>query len=232
MLKKVNLGCGPIGREDWINVDWGILAFLHKNSLLEKMFLKLRILPARYNVKWPKNLKLHNLKKRLPFNTNDVDYVYISHVLEHFKKFEAENIIKECFRILKEGGCIRIVVPDLKTLLEKYVQGDRGYFKKIDKLTRDDNKKDNLEKDFLLADILMDNFYPYFYREKFKGLKKILIPFIRPHCWMYDYESIKYLLERIGFRKIEQKSFQKGNVPDLDQLDVFPEMSLFVEAEK
>jgi len=232
MLKKVNLGCGPIGKEDWINLDWGILAFLHKNSLLEKLFLKLGFLPARYNIKWPRNLKLHDLKKRLPFNTGEADYVYISHVLEHFKKFEAENIMKESFRILKKGGSIRIVVPDLKILLEKYVQGDKRYFKKIDKLTQDDNKKDNAEKEILLADVLMSNFYPHFYREEFKGFKKFLIPFIRPHCWMYDYESMRYLLERIGFKNIRKETFQKGKVPDLDQLDVFREMSLFVEAEK
>ncbi|MFH2146185.1 MAG: methyltransferase domain-containing protein [Candidatus Omnitrophota bacterium] len=231
MLKKVNLGCGPVSKGDWINLDWGILAFLHKNPIIEKLFLKFGFLPARYKVKWPNNLKLHDLNKRLPFNANEVDYIYISHVLEHFKKFEAEKIAKECFRVLKKEGCIRVVVPDLKLLLEKYAQADKEYFKKIAKLTAD-TEQEKTGKDFNLADVLMDNFYPQFYREKFKGFRKILIPFIRPHCWMYDYESLKELLAQAGFSHVQKRAFRDGRVPDLEHLDVFPEMSLYVEARK
>lgn len=231
MLKKINLGCGPIGKEDWINVDWGILAILHKNPLLEKLFLKFGFLPKRYNLKWPKNLMLHDLKKQLPFKDNDVDFVYISHVLEHFKKYDAERLIQECIRIMKRGALIRVVVPDLKLLAEKYVQGDIDYYKKIDELTGDEqlNKTDG---NFLLADVLMDTFYPNFYRVEFTGFKKFMTRFIRPHCWMYDFESMKYLLKKAGFKNIKKEAFQKGNVPDIDKLDVFPEMSLYIEAEK
>lgn len=231
MLKKINLGCGPIGKEDWINVDWGILAILHKNPLFERIFLKLGLLPERYNVKWPKNLMLHNLKKKLPFNDNDADFVYISHVLEHFRKYEGQRLIQECFRIMKKGAIIRVVVPDLKILAKRYVENDIEYYKKIDRLTSDEQKKKTCG-DFLLADVLMDTFYPNFYRTELTGLKKFMARFIRPHCWMYDFESVKYLLENTGLKNIKQEAFQEGNVPDIDKLDVFPEMSLYVEAQK
>jgi predicted SAM-dependent methyltransferase len=232
MVTKINLGCGPVGKEDWINIDWGILAILHKYPRIEKMFFKLNLFPRGYNVRWPKNLKLHNCKKKLPFDPNSADYIYASHFLEHFKKFEAEEIIIDCHRVLKDGGIIRIVVPDLELLVRKYLEKDFDYFRKTDDLMNfgKENKKDS--KDILLADILMNNFYPEFYRQKVTGWNKVMTFFIRPHLWMYDYESLKSLLETCGFKKIERKLFKKGNVPNLDQLDVFPEMSLYVEAEK
>lgn len=232
MERKINLGCGPIGKEDWINIDWGILAILHKYPLVEKMLIKLNLFPKGYNIKWPKNLKLHNCKKNLPFGSSSIDYIYTSHFLEHFKKFEAEKIIKDCYRILKKGGIIRIIVPDLELLVRKYLEKDFDYFRKLDDLmnVNKESKKDS--NDFLLADVLMNNFYPQFYRKKIVGINKVMTFFVRSHLWMYDYESLKNLLQRAGFRTIETRSFKEGKVPDLDRLDIFPEMSLYVEAEK
>lgn len=231
MAKKINLGCGPVGKEDWINLDWGVLAIAHKYPLIEKVLSRLNLFPRGYDVKWPKNLSLHNCRKKLPFEANSIDYIYSSHVLEHFKRFESEGILKECHRILREGGIIRIVVPDLKLLAKKYLENDVNYFKEIDRLMNVNRKKNGSNK-FLLADVLMSNFYPDFYKKKASGLTRAMTLFVRPHLWMYDYESLKSLLEQAGFAIIERRAFKEGAVPDLDQLDVFPEMSLYVEAQK
>ncbi len=232
MTKKINLGCGPVGKEDWINIDWGILAILHKYSLIEKILLKFNLFPKGYNVQWPKNLKLHNCRRKLPFTSNSIDYIYASHLLEHFKKFEAERIINDCFRILRKGGLMRVVVPDLESLVKKYLEKDVDYFKKLNDLMNFNKKKEGNADTFLLADILMDTFYPHFYKTKPAGIKKLMTFFIRPHCWMYDCESLKHLLKNAGFKNVQRRSFGEGRVPDLDILDVFPEMSLYVEAEK
>jgi hypothetical protein len=84
----------------------------------------------------------------------------------------------------------------------------------------------------LLADVLMSNFYPKFYEQKFTGISKVMTFFMRPHLWMYDYESLKNLLQKLGFKTVVRRNFREGRVPDLDYLDVFPEMSLYIEAEK
>jgi len=47
--------------------------------------------------------------------------VYHSHVLEHFSKKDGELLIKNCFRILKPGGIIRIAVPDLEGIAKLYL---------------------------------------------------------------------------------------------------------------
>ncbi len=232
MTVKVNLGCGPVGKEDWVNIDWGILAFLHRYRLVEKILLSLKFFPHGYNVRWPKNLRLHNCKKRLLFRDNSVDYIYTSHFLEHFKKFEAEKIIADCCRVLRNGGVIRIAVPDLETLAKKYLAKDTEYFKELYKLMNFGEDMNYITQDFLLADSFIDNFYPSFYRKQPRGINKLLVSFIRPHYWMYDYASLEFLLKSCGLVKIQRKSFRDGRVPDLNCLDVFPEASLYIEAEK
>jgi SAM-dependent methyltransferase len=45
----------------------------------------------------------------LPYATEELDYVYSSHTLEHITDYKAT--IKEWFRVIKEGGCLVITVP-------------------------------------------------------------------------------------------------------------------------
>ncbi len=226
--KKINLGCGPKGHDDWINVDWGILAILHRFRALESLLLKLRLFPDGFNIDWPNNLKVHNCKKNVPFRSGTVDYVYSSHFLEHLKKFETEKVVSECYRVLKPGGVLRISVPDLELLATKYVQKDKSYFSDLEDVIAPKNG----ESATLMGDILTSNFYPQHFKIKTTGLRTVMKLFERPHSWMFDYESLKDLLSRNGFKNIEKKAYKNGRVPNIDFLDGFPEMSLYIEAEK
>ena len=103
-LKLLNLGCGRHYHSDWINIDF--------NSDSNEV------------------IKL-DLTRELPFENNSIDVVYQSHLLEHFPKSYAPKFLMECYRILKPGGTVRIVVPDLEqivkhytSLLEKSLSGD------------------------------------------------------------------------------------------------------------
>lgn len=93
-MKLVNLGCGQRYHKDWINIDF---------------------------VSNSEDVIQHNLLYGIPINDNEVDLVYHSHVLEHFSKERGNNFIKECYRILKVNGVIRIAVPDLETIVKEYL---------------------------------------------------------------------------------------------------------------
>lgn len=54
-----------------------------------------------------------DIRKRLPFEDNSVDYVFAEHVIEHVTTIEGLNFLKECHRILRHGGVIRIAFPDI-----------------------------------------------------------------------------------------------------------------------
>ncbi len=130
MSKKpvcVNLGCGPSGINGWINFDWGMLPLLSKFEFVLKLLARLGLLSNNYLVKWPK-FKLVDIRKGIPLDDKSVDYIYCSHVLEHFEKWETEKILRECRRVLKKRGIMRIVLPDLEKLISKYKLGEAEKF--------------------------------------------------------------------------------------------------------
>ena len=54
--------------------------------------------------------------------------------------------------------------------------------------------------------------------------------YLARHKYMYDFELIKVALERAGFSKVMRCEYQQGMTPDIKILDIYPEVSLFVEA--
>ena len=120
---KLNLGSGPSGINGWDNFDWGMLPLLSKIPWLRRILIGMGLLPKWYETKWPK-IKLVDIRKRLPLDDEKVDFIYCSHVLEHFEKWEVENILRETFRVLKKGGVVRVVLPDLNKLIGKYKNAD------------------------------------------------------------------------------------------------------------
>lgn len=93
-LRLLNLVCGQTYHKEWINIDISS----HSEYVLA-----------------------HDLTKEIPFNDNIFDVVYHSHILEHFPKNYAHKFIKECYRVLKPGGIIRVVVPDLEGIVKEYI---------------------------------------------------------------------------------------------------------------
>ena len=53
---------------------------------------------------------------------NTVDDIYASHVLEHFKRNEIYDILKEWNRVIKPDGTIHIAVPNFLACVEQYNQ--------------------------------------------------------------------------------------------------------------
>lgn len=56
------------------------------------------------------------------FDDNSVDLIYSCHLLEHFRRGEIENVLKEWYRVLKHGGILRVAVPDFEKIVEVYLE--------------------------------------------------------------------------------------------------------------
>jgi len=54
-----------------------------------------------------------DITKPLPFENNSVDLCYASHTVEHITAPDAFRFFKECHRILKPEGVMRICVPSI-----------------------------------------------------------------------------------------------------------------------
>lgn len=102
-MKLLNVGCGASVHPDWINLDM------------------VALVPG---------VMVCDIRCGLPFETATFDAVYHSHTLEHLDPSDAERFLRECHRILKAGGILRVVVPDLEDVIGAYLEAlddcDRG----------------------------------------------------------------------------------------------------------
>jgi predicted SAM-dependent methyltransferase len=89
-IRKLQIGSGPKLHPDWLNAD------------LEPRSQKCVYLDAR---------------RPFPFEDESFDYVFTEHMIEHASYEEGLHVLSESYRILKPGGKIRVVTPDLEALL-------------------------------------------------------------------------------------------------------------------
>jgi predicted SAM-dependent methyltransferase len=101
-----------------------MLPLLSKFPYIRRLLIKLKILSINYETSWP-DIKLVDIRHKLPLKDKSVDYIYCSHVLEHFEKYETLDILKDCYRVLKKGGVIRVVLPDLKKMIKNYKSAEK-----------------------------------------------------------------------------------------------------------
>ena len=59
-------------------------------------------------------------KEPFPFEDNTISIIFTSHMLEHMNNESGINIVNESYRVLKPGGILRVVVPDLEKALLAY----------------------------------------------------------------------------------------------------------------
>jgi predicted SAM-dependent methyltransferase len=95
----LNLGCGEMFHRAWTNVDFRAFS---------------------------PEVMAHDLRQPLPFADASFAAVYSSHLLEHFSRPCAPLFLAECRRLLKPGGILRLVVPDLETIAKLYLENLRG----------------------------------------------------------------------------------------------------------
>ncbi len=58
------------------------------------------------------------------FAEKSQDIVVLHHVLEHFGCGEADEVIKQCYKVLRPGGSLLIFVPDLRKLAGRWLNGE------------------------------------------------------------------------------------------------------------
>ncbi len=58
--------------------------------------------------------------RTIPLPDNHADSVWAIHVLEHFYRYETEEVLKEWIRLLKPGGKLIIEVPCLDKVIQQF----------------------------------------------------------------------------------------------------------------
>ncbi len=58
----------------------------------------------------------------LPFAEGSVERIYAAHCLEHISKFEVVPTLREWWRVLRVGGELELLVPDLVWCVQRWLQ--------------------------------------------------------------------------------------------------------------
>ena len=126
-LSLVNLGCGLHCLPKWVNVDGSLTSLLStKYTFANKFIYRLAGASSYYEFKDYNRIvsdnKLHwyNLSDGVPFYENSIDIVYTSHFLEHLNKDDGYKFLENIYNSLKEGGVLRVVVPDLDIAIQRF----------------------------------------------------------------------------------------------------------------
>jgi predicted SAM-dependent methyltransferase len=120
----INLGSSARVSPGWNNVDFSWLVRLGKHQRLCAWLHQIGLLnEQRFEriLKLDRNVICWDLRRGIPFPDQTFDTVYHSHVLEHIDREDAPSFLRECFRVLKRRGILRVVVPDLELLAREYL---------------------------------------------------------------------------------------------------------------
>jgi predicted SAM-dependent methyltransferase len=168
----LHLGSGGEHKDGWVNMD---------------------LIGDPVEVAW-------DFAKPLPFADGSVDGIFNEHMFECLPIAVGDAFARDCYRVLKPGGILRIAVPDAGLLVESCVNGGAGVIEE----TRPGRPTP------ILA--MQEIFYWYY------------------HHTMYDFETLELMCRAAGFTKIEQKSFGVTALPICPDTESRRPGTLYVEA--
>jgi len=167
---KINLGCGALAREHWINID-GVP--LNSNTLAL------------------------DLRNPLLIADGAAQHIHCEHFLEHLTLEDGKQLLRECFRILRSGGTLRLILPDAEKYLRAYVNDDAAFFERLKNLGNPS--------------------------VPFQSPIEIINQMFRmgnDHLHAWDEKSLRYYLGQVGFVEIQRShqhdSAVKFNIDGVD----------------
>jgi len=194
----------------WINVDGSWNARLAKHPLLRRTLSKFRLLPAdKVEIPWSPSIFIHDVRKPLPFSDGSVAAVYASHVLEHLYREEGQRLIAESFRVLAPEGVLRIVVPDLRAIVEEYL--GNGASKGQKSGSESLRPADQMNQRLLMRWPAAPSSLLYRIYNSCQDFHS--------HKWMYDADSLIFLFKGAGFAQIEQRECHDSGIAGIQEVE-------------
>ena len=172
-LIKLHIGCGSNYWDSWCNID----AYPSDNSDTHRG--KMSIQPDL----WADITKLE-------CSANSIDIICSQHVIEHFYKYEAVEMIQQFHKILKPGGILVTEMPNLDGILNLL------FWMPI---------KPQYNEDYKNRDIIKSQLYGASWERNIKGY-----PY---HKYIWDKREFCNELKKIGFDIVLSTGATKSHVP-------------------
>ena len=139
---------------------------------------------------------VHDLSdgEKLPFKDNSVDYILMSHTLEHLDADDETGIpfiLKEIYRSLKSGGILKVVVPDFAWAVRTYIKNPKKLINTVYPFKRE-----------FVPETPMGHLTSWIYDFDPRGIG---------HKIGFDDELLLYYLKQASFSKIQKLKWGEGS---------------------
>lgn len=117
MTTWINVGCGPfLAPKPWINIDGNDSDYVTNFASDRREDM-------------PRKPDMIGWSDALPYGDGEVDRIYAGHILEHIDLHNGsvDRTVREFYRVLKPGGELMCVGPDLIKCAEMVFRGDAGW---------------------------------------------------------------------------------------------------------
>ena len=178
--RRLQLGAGEHPHDGWLNTD------LHDYGRgNELVFLDVR--------------------KRFPLPDASFDTVYSEHMLEHLTYADGQRCLRECLRVLRPGGVVRIATPSLERLARLYDGGSDVQTRYVEWAV------ETLEPETAapLPGVVINNFFRSW-----------------GHRFIYDPETLRHALTEAGFVDVDERppgelEHHLAEHPDFNEYETF-----------
>ncbi len=174
-VRRLQIGAGANIRPGWLNTNWyPILLFARQSVFLDAT-------------------------KRFPLPDASFDYIFSEHMIEHVPYDGGLAMLRECLRVLKPGGKLRIATPDMAFVVDllnpQRTPQQEAYIKWA-------------AASFLPADIPATPI-------------SVVNNFVRDwgHVYIYDKATLADSLEKAGFVGITPFKVSESDDPELAGID-------------
>lgn len=160
-IRKLQIGAGGNVLKGWLNTD----LYPYDNQIIPM-----------------------DVTKPFFFGNDTFDYVFCEHMIEHIPYTEGMKMLKECCRVLKPGGRIRISTPDLQAHLDLF---------KNDKTLTQEQYVGWISNNWLK-------------RQGINSCDEAFVLNLMMHGWghrfLYNFKVLKHTLEECGFTGVTKFS--------------------------
>jgi predicted SAM-dependent methyltransferase len=136
---------------------------------------------------------------RFPLPDAAVDYVYSEHTIEHLSYDQGVAMLRECHRVLRPGGRIRLATPDLEVMVSLVTRSDDESRQRYIRWATDEFL--GAHTGYRAAHVI---------NNAFRGWG---------HKFIYDEETLVAALAEAGFTDGRRQPYGRSEDPELDGLE-------------
>jgi len=137
--------------------------------------------------------------KRFPFPDKSIDCVYSEHLIEHLSYHDGMSMVRECHRVLRPGGTLRIATPDVTVIMGLHTPEPTGLQSQF---IKDSTDRSLPEIGTYRAVFVINNFFRRW-----------------GHQFLYDFELLRDAMEEAGLADVQRRPSGESADPDLQGIE-------------